>query len=373
MAWLAPFLVGRIPVSALANPPALVELFAETITEELDFRLEAENMLDVAQAYASLDQRGFVIPRPHPVLVTRRMLVMERLEGFKFEDVVGMKDADIDTEAIVRTGMIGFMEGTMIHGIFHGDLHGGNLLRARPTAAPPCSTSASPGACPRSRGWRSSRLLVGATTQRPQRPARRPARPRRASPPDVDLDGRDRATSGLDQPAVDPDHAATATSWSARSSARSRRCSATAPRCPKELMLFVKNMVFLDGAIATLAPTSTCSPRSPQHLDGSSPRSHGRADPATELGLDTRRHVSSLDLAGVKASFGVDDSDGTMTYRDLQERRALIRENMQSAAGGRRRRGRRKVARCGWSSPAARSTTRVGSPPTCRWPPGCSW
>ena len=48
MSWLAPLLVGRIPVTALANPPALVELFAETIVEELDFRLEAQNMLDVA-------------------------------------------------------------------------------------------------------------------------------------------------------------------------------------------------------------------------------------------------------------------------------------------------------------------------------------
>src|SRR3954471_3958487 len=50
MSWVAPHLVGRIPISALANPPALVELFAETISEELDFRLEAENMLDVARA-----------------------------------------------------------------------------------------------------------------------------------------------------------------------------------------------------------------------------------------------------------------------------------------------------------------------------------
>ncbi|MDA8397232.1 MAG: AarF/UbiB family protein, partial [Actinomycetota bacterium] len=49
MSWIAPALVGRIPVAALANPPALVELFAETITEELDFRLEAANMLDVAR------------------------------------------------------------------------------------------------------------------------------------------------------------------------------------------------------------------------------------------------------------------------------------------------------------------------------------
>ena len=70
MAWLAPFLVGRIPIAALANPPALVELFAETITEELDFRLEAENMLDIAPQLAELGQRGYVIPRPHPKLVT---------------------------------------------------------------------------------------------------------------------------------------------------------------------------------------------------------------------------------------------------------------------------------------------------------------
>ena len=79
MAWLAPHLVGRIPVAALANPPALVELFAETIIEELDFRLEAENMLDIARVLPELGQRGYVVPRPHPTLVTRRVLVMERL------------------------------------------------------------------------------------------------------------------------------------------------------------------------------------------------------------------------------------------------------------------------------------------------------
>src|SRR3546814_4150890 len=39
-----------------------------------------------------------------------------------------MTDAGVDTEAVVRTGMVGFMEGAMLHGIFHGDLHGGNLM-----------------------------------------------------------------------------------------------------------------------------------------------------------------------------------------------------------------------------------------------------
>ncbi|MSX77439.1 MAG: AarF/ABC1/UbiB kinase family protein, partial [Actinobacteria bacterium] len=115
MAWIAPYLVGRIPIAALANPPALVELFAETIVEELDFRLEAANMLDVAAMLHDLGQKGYVVPRPHPQLVTRRVLVMERVSGFNFDDVAGMKDAGIDTEAVIRTGMIAFMEGAMIH------------------------------------------------------------------------------------------------------------------------------------------------------------------------------------------------------------------------------------------------------------------
>ena len=128
LSWLAPFLVGRIPVDALTNPPALVELFADTIVEELDFRLEAANMLDVAKVFAELDQRGFVVPRPHPDHVTRRVLVMERLDGFNFDDVEGMREAGVDTQAVLKTGMIGFLEGVFLHGVFHGDLHGGNLF-----------------------------------------------------------------------------------------------------------------------------------------------------------------------------------------------------------------------------------------------------
>jgi ubiquinone biosynthesis protein len=128
MSWLAPALVGRIPIAALANPPALVELFAETIVEELDFRIEAANMIDMAEVLHDLGQTSFIVPRPHPRLVTRRVLVMERLHGFGFDDVEGMRGAGIDTHDIVRSQMITLMEGAMVHGLFHGDLHGGNLF-----------------------------------------------------------------------------------------------------------------------------------------------------------------------------------------------------------------------------------------------------
>ncbi|HLF40688.1 MAG TPA: AarF/UbiB family protein, partial [Acidimicrobiia bacterium] len=201
MAWIAPRLVGRIPVAALANPPALVELFAETIVEELDFRLEAENMLDIARSFAQLGQRRYVVPRPHPELVTRRVLVMERLSGFAFDDVAGMRAAGVDTAALVRTGMVGFLEGAMLHGIFHGDLHGGNLF-VLPDGRVALLDFGITGRLDEVRRRAFLRLLVGATVNdvRGQLGALRDLG---ALPPDTDLDAV-MVDLRLDRPPVDP-------------------------------------------------------------------------------------------------------------------------------------------------------------------------
>jgi ubiquinone biosynthesis protein len=128
LAWLAPIVEKRNPQASLANLPAYVELFAETIVEELDFRLEAQNMLDIAAVLATTDQRTVVVPRPHPELVTERVLVMERLRGFHIDDEQAMLDAGIDPSPIFRTLMISIIEGALVHGVFHGDLHGGNMV-----------------------------------------------------------------------------------------------------------------------------------------------------------------------------------------------------------------------------------------------------
>jgi ubiquinone biosynthesis protein len=138
MSFLAPHLVGRIPIAVLANPPALIELFAETIVEELDFRLEAENMLDVAAILVATDQRAIVVPRPHPTPRHPAGARHGALSGFAWDDVAGMKDAGIDTEAVLRAGIVSFLEGAMLYGVFHGDLHGGNLFvqARRPRRAP---------------------------------------------------------------------------------------------------------------------------------------------------------------------------------------------------------------------------------------------
>lgn len=321
MSWIAPLLVGRIPVAALANPPALVDLFAETITEELDFRLEADNMVAVARSLADLGQDGYVVPRPHPTLVTRRVLVMERLDGFAFDDVVGMRDAGIDTEAVVRTGMIGFLEGAMINGIFHGDLHSGNLL-VLPDGRTGVLDFGITGRLDEAERLAFLRLLVGASMN--DVPTQLAAlRDLGALPPGTDL-GRVIVEVGLDQPPVDP------TTMDPEELTREIQRVVKAllgygARLPKPLMLFVKNLVFLDGAIATLAPDLDLFAEIANIATYFTER-HGERI-AGEVGLAAESW--QLDLDGVKSSFGVDvDETPVLTHRDVLARRKVLQERL---------------------------------------------
>jgi ubiquinone biosynthesis protein len=329
MAWLAPKLVGRIPIAALANPPALVELFAQTITEELDFRLEAENMLDVARAFAELDQRHYVVPRPHPTLVTRRVLVMERLDGFRFDDVVGMQGAGVDTEAVVRAGMIGSIEGALIHGIFHGDLHGGNLF-VLPDGRTALLDFGITGRLDETKRLAMLRLMMGGSTN--DVPAQLAAlRDLGALPADADLEAVSRELR-LEDPFVDP------LSMSGEQLVGELQQVVKAllgfgARMPKELMLFVKNMVFLDNAIATLAPDLDMIDEVAQMSIYFATRHGDRI--LADVGIDPRQ--IELDMTGVKANLGVDDSVESLTYRELQQRREAIREKLSATS----RRGRK--------------------------------
>jgi ubiquinone biosynthesis protein len=262
-----------------------------------------------------------VVPRPHPELVTRRVLVMERLSGFAFYDVAGMHEAGVDTEAVVRTGMVAFMEGCMIKGIFHGDLHGGNLF-VLPDGRTALLDFGITGRLDEPRRLAFLRLLMGATVNdlEGQLAALRDLG---ALPADVDLD-EVISELNLDQPVVDP------TSLSADELLHEIQRTIKAllgigARMPKELMLFVKNLMFLDGAIATLAPDldlfaeigEIATYFAVQHGDKI----------AADVGIDPRS--MRVDLSGVKASFGVDATTEGLTYRDLQKRRELIRSRFE--------------------------------------------
>jgi ubiquinone biosynthesis protein len=328
MSWIAPVMVGRIPVSALANPPALVDLFAETIVEELDFRLEAQNMLDIAKILADTNQRALVVPRPHPELVTRRVLVMERLDGFSWDDVEGMKAAGIDTSAVVRAGLVAFMEGAILFGVFHGDLHGGNLF-VMPDGRVALLDYGITGRLDEEKRLAFLRLLMGGTGNdvKLQLSALQDLG---ALPKGTDLDGVIRDLN-LDKPPKDPTQMS-ADELIGEIRDLTKALMGYGARMPKELMLFVKDMLFLDGAMATLAPDVDLFEEI-TYLANYFATQHGDRI-ARDVGIDPRGVDINLD--GMRATMGLTPETKGITHRELQERRELIRKRMEE-----RRRPRR--------------------------------
>ncbi len=320
MSWFAPRLIGRIPIAALANPPALVELFAETIVEELDFRLEAENMLDIGAVLAKTNQRRMVVPRPHPTLVTKRVLVMERLSGFSFDDAAGMRAAGIDTEAVIKTGMVAFLEGAMLYGVFHGDLHGGNLLVMTDGRTALLDHGITGRLSDRKR-QAFLRLMLSGTTNDIKGQVQALC-DLGALPHDTDVEAVIRDLK-LDGPVKDP------TKMSPDEMIGEIRDITKAllgygARMPKELMLYVKDLLFLDGAMATLAPNLDLFGALTEIAMHFAVQ-HGQRI-ANDVGMSI--DASMVDITGFKASIGVDADVEKLTYAQLQERRALISKRM---------------------------------------------
>jgi len=127
LAWLAKGILKVVPNAAIANPRAIVEDFAKTLEEELDFRLEAENLSRFNECARDLGYSDIRAPVPHLGLSTRRVLVMERFFGVRVDDVESIRKRGVDAEAGLIRGLRAWLQMVMFHGFFHGDVHAGNL------------------------------------------------------------------------------------------------------------------------------------------------------------------------------------------------------------------------------------------------------
>ena len=221
----------------------------------------------------------------------------------------------------------------MLHGIFHGDLHGGNLF-VQPDGRTALLDYGITGRLDEPRRLAFLRLLMASITNdvNTQLAALRDLG---ALPADTDLEAVIKDLR-LDQPAVDPT-SLTGDELVAELRTLVKALLGYGARLPKELMLFVKNMVFLDGAIATLAPDLDLFAEI-ANVAAHFATAHGERL-ARDIGLDPG--AVEIDLTGVKASFGVTPETEGLTYRELQQRRDIIRERFsEREAGGRSRRSR---------------------------------
>ncbi len=323
MSWLAPLLTGRIPVAALANPTALVTLFAETIVEELDFRLEAQNMLDIASVLAQAGQKALVVPRPHPDLVTRRVLVMERLSGFPWDDTEAMHAAGVDTAEVLHASLIAFLEGAMLYGVFHGDLHGGNLFVMRDGRVALLDYGIT-GRLDEQKRRAYLRLLMGAMANDAvtQVEALKEFGALPASAPTSQVI----SDLGLDRPMKDP---STMSPDELLDELRgvAKALLSYGAKLPKELMLMVKNLLFLDGAVATMAPDVDILAQIADIAQYFAIH-HGERI-AAEAGIDPRS--VEIDEGTLREAMGLQSIEGPVNYEAIRAQRRTIQKRMRSA------------------------------------------
>ncbi|BBZ06414.1 hypothetical protein MDOR_05830 [Mycolicibacterium doricum] len=102
--------------------------FADNLAEELDFRLEAQSMdAWVSHMHASPLGRNIRVPQVYWDLTSEKVLTMERVSGVRIDDAAALRKKGFDGTELVKALLFSLFEGGLRHGLFHGDLHAGNL------------------------------------------------------------------------------------------------------------------------------------------------------------------------------------------------------------------------------------------------------
>ncbi|KHD76987.1 ABC1 kinase family protein [Actinoplanes utahensis] len=104
--------------------------FAEALREELDFTVERDNLQTMAAALATSPQRGVRVPAAYPAVSSERVLVMGRLPGAALGTAEPLlAELGDDRRHALAAGLLdSLLDQVLVHGIFHADLHPGNLL-----------------------------------------------------------------------------------------------------------------------------------------------------------------------------------------------------------------------------------------------------
>jgi ubiquinone biosynthesis protein len=126
LAFIANLLETYIPETRIVSPKTIVDEFFRTLSFELDFKVEANNTQKVAENLLTLPE--VVVPKVYKSLSTSKILTLERFEGLRVNNIPALDAAGINRKQVVDLGARAFFKSVMIDGLFHGDLHGGNLF-----------------------------------------------------------------------------------------------------------------------------------------------------------------------------------------------------------------------------------------------------
>lgn len=122
-------LVERVSVEARRlRPVEVVQTLARSVELEMDFRLEAAAMSEMA-GNINRDE-GFSVPTPNWNLTAKSVLTTDWIDGVPLSDIPAVAAAGHDLPKLGQEIIRHFLRHAMRDGFFHADMHQGNLFVA---------------------------------------------------------------------------------------------------------------------------------------------------------------------------------------------------------------------------------------------------
>jgi ubiquinone biosynthesis protein len=120
---------GFFPQSKRMEPRAFVETVARSLTLELDLRLEAASASELAEAATAA--QNFFIPEIDWSRTAKRVLTTEWIDAIPMTDIDAVNASGADTVKLAADLTDAFLTTALDRGVFHADLHAGNLFVGR--------------------------------------------------------------------------------------------------------------------------------------------------------------------------------------------------------------------------------------------------
>ncbi len=108
------------------RPIALTATIAQSMMRETDLRLEAGGADELAAL--SRDTGYFRIPKIDWERTGRRVMTSEWIDGSPLTDPNALNQSGLDRATLANTITRGFLAYALEHGVFHADMHEGNIL-----------------------------------------------------------------------------------------------------------------------------------------------------------------------------------------------------------------------------------------------------
>jgi ubiquinone biosynthesis protein len=123
---IARYVQNHTPLGQVYDLVEIAEDFADTLNRELDYESEGRNADRFRQSFAG--EPGVYIPWVYWEHTTKRLLILEYLEGIKIDQIEVIDAAGYDRDKIANQAARMIIQEVLQDGFFHADPHPGNFI-----------------------------------------------------------------------------------------------------------------------------------------------------------------------------------------------------------------------------------------------------